>query len=142
MAEYHFNEGALQVPDAGVVDRSTTALEIEVSGGKRVSIVIARQPRGTLTLDDLVRDSLKLLGVSLRRFKHEAPRKLDLQGVPAVEFDMTWMHETGPMCHRVVIVDLPDVALTLTVAGTQDLRPEIERTYKQMVASLKFRRKK
>jgi hypothetical protein len=143
VAEFHFNEGAFEIPGAGVRDRSMTALEIDVGPGRPVSLVVTRQARlADQKLEDVLTDTLKALGVSLRRFKGGTPKKEEIGGFRAVTFDMTWVHETGPMYHRVTLVELEDVILTVTSAAMDDQKAHVEKVHSTAVSSLKFRRKR
>lgn len=141
MAEFHFNEGMFQIPDSGVVDRSTTALEIAVRG-KRVTAAIGRAPREGAPLEEVLEKSLKVMAVSFRRLRHEPPKLGELGPYRAAQLELTFMHESGPMYNRVAIVECDDLVLTLTVAGTDDLRGPVTEIFGSLLASLKFRRRR
>jgi hypothetical protein len=141
MREYHFNEGAFEIPSEGVIDRSTTALEIP-SGDKRLSIVVTRKPRDPAETLDAIASSLReSMTVSLRRFRPEAARATSIGGFPAIAYGFAWMHDTGPMYQRVAVIELDDLVLTLTVAGNEERRTEVNEVFEAVTGSMKYRRR-
>ena len=109
-------------------------------GDKRMSLVLTREPRGEMSLEEIHRKSTELLTVSLRRFRSETPRTMRIGGFAALEFGVSWMHDEGPMVHRIALIEYFDQVLTLTVAGPETLRAQVEKAAESILASMKFRR--
>ena len=81
------------------------------------------------------------MAVNLRKFRAEPARETRVAGQRGIELEFTWMHDSGPMFHRMAMLELPDLILTVTVAGTDDRRAYVQKVFDAVVGTLKLRRR-
>jgi hypothetical protein len=102
MPTYHMNEGAFELPDGAVTDRTTHVVEARV-GGHVLTLVVVRSP---LPEGKSLRQVAQLRVLDemsrLAGYRVTAEEETGISGLPALEFTSRWRHDGGVVHQRQV----------------------------------------
>jgi hypothetical protein len=143
MTDYCFDEGRLELPGAGWVDRTVHVLACPAESGHQgdqLGFVITREPCAVdADLGALVDRQIKEQSRELRGFALLGQRDAEVGGAPAREVKFHWRHEAGMMFHYQAFVRVGATLMVLTASMFAKHAETCEARMSSVLASLRFR---
>lgn len=139
MSTYQMNEASFDLP-AGWRDQS---VNIFVVGGPEppmhLSVVISRDRlKEGLELVDHIEKQLADIGKKLRNFRVLGKRQLEIEGVAALEAELTWVAEQTPMHQRQIYLQSGSRVLIVTATAPIKIADEHNEQLDAMLGTLRF----
>lgn len=139
MSEYHFNEGAIDLPGSWR-DASAQVLGTPAPDGSQIGLVITREPLASAdafaaTVERQVTDQSR----ELRGFTLLGRRDSEILGLPVHEVKFQWKHEIGMMFHHQAFLALHGQLLLFTASSLAKFADECEARMVHVLGSLRIR---
>lgn len=138
---YHFDEGAFELPE-DYTDRTVNIFETKREGAT-VAVSITREPMPAgMSIEAVADHFVKEMSTRLRRFEILRRAPSTVGSMPAVEVLYTFFHQDGGLvAQEQVFIEYMDRLVLVGMTGPARLQATLSRELKEMLKTLKLRKR-